>query len=169
MRQKISKCLTFAAKAAVAVALTFAGVYRVANATTIEGYTPQGEFQTVGVSSTGRLLIDLSTSAIIHVVVDTGTIVVSAAVSTQPFTAQGTLGVAAAVFYPADSMRKQGFFCNTSTSENMWVGGPGVTILTGNLVFPGACATPDVPTVYIGALSAVSTTTTGTWSYFYTR
>lgn len=140
---------------------------KIVQATTIEGYTQAGVFQTVGVSNDGRLNIDLSTDALVHVIVDAGVIISSAAKARTPFTAQGTLTTAAVEIYPADNMRKQGIICNTSGSENIWLGDPSVTVANGNLVEAGICMSPDVPAAYVGALSAISTTTTATWSYIF--
>ncbi len=101
-----------------------------AHATTIEGYTPAGEFQTVFVTADGRLEIDISSNALFHVIVDSGShLVVTASASNGVVVASVTVyaGVPT-IIYPADANRKQGFFCNDDLNGlTLRFGGPSIS------------------------------------------
>lgn len=154
------------------------------HANTIEGFTPSGKFKTVGVSEAGRFFVDTATGIAQHVIVDTGTVTatqaagqvynvatsVGVAVTVVPSTSTvvvSAAGVATAVpsiVYPADANRTQGVLCNTDPSGNILVGN-GVS--QSQVLFPGSCLSPDVPSAFTGSITGVSTSASVTWSYIY--
>jgi hypothetical protein len=157
---------------------------RLVNATTIEGYTPSGNFQTVFVSDSGRLFVSIDSTTPQHVTVDGGTLThitdpvqvtgpggvpinvtipggvtanVVASTATTSTSAQFNVGMGGSVCYPAIATRKQGVLCNSSDTANIYIGPLGVTVLSGALLGPGSCYSPDVPAAYVGSLSCIST------------
>lgn len=148
-------------------ALFLAGVSK---ATTIEGYTPSGNFQTVGVTDDGRLEIDISSNAFFHVIVDSGDhLIVTASTSTTVIAATVVVPAnVATIIYPADPLRRQGFFCNDDLNGlTMHFGTSGVSNTTQKFLPPG-CVSPDVPESFTGVIYGISTATIST-SYWYTR
>jgi len=152
-----------------------------AGAVVIEGTTPSGKFKTVGLSETGRFLVETSTGLATHVIVDSGTITanqglagvnpwpvttsigvaltVKASTSSVTFSNQFVTGTGATTCYPADALRKQGVLCNSHESVNIIIGPPGVTLLNGAILAPGSCYSPDTPAAYVGALGCISSAT----------
>jgi hypothetical protein len=146
-----------------------------AQAVVIEGVTPSGKFKSVFVTEAGRLPIEVSTGSVSHVIVDSGTITsyqggtwnvgtavgvsvtVNASTSATTVNSQVSVTAIQSTCYPADPLRKQGVFCNASDSINIYIGAVGVTPLSGAILGPGSCYSPDVPTAYIGSLTCVST------------
>lgn len=96
-----------------------------AQATTIEGYTPQGNFQTVYVSDTGRLFVDIDSSTPQHVIVDAGTMTHI----TDPVQVFGVSGGPVAVSGPSGSpIQVSGtFVASASTSSTVSSSQIGIT------------------------------------------
>lgn len=170
MKEKISKYLSLTATAAL---LIFAAIS--ARATTIEGYTSQGQFQTVLVTNPGRLQVDTSTGIPQHVISDSGS-VSSVTVLNTPLPVSGNITVTAStaatittgqitpttlgvVVFAANSSRLQSNVCNDDPSANVWIGAAGVTTTSGFKLIPGRCTGPDVPASFQGALTAITTGT----------
>jgi hypothetical protein len=142
-------------------------------ATTIEGFTPEGNFQTVGVSDAGALFVDILSTTPQHVITDigsqvyvssvggtvavTGVLGTTASTSTLSISAQVAVPGGDTIVYPADTTRKQGSLCNTSPAATLFIGPTGVTTTTGIPLPAGSCLSPDVPSSFIGALHAAST------------
>lgn len=168
----------------LAVALGFAAG-PVVEATVIEGFTPSGQFVTVGVSETGRLLIDISSIGVAAAVVFpssqpvtafqgstpwvvtstgipvtmSGSLVVSPTTSTINATTQVSVTSAGQTLCSASATRLGCMFCNQSPSINVYWGTTGVTTGSGLLLEPGSCASPDTPTITKSAVVAITTTT----------
>jgi hypothetical protein len=195
MKRTLSAALTF-----LVLALG-AGVSLIAPApaaaVTIEGQTPSGGVQQVGVSDTGALFVDILSTTPTHVTVDGGTITVKNIIdqpiqviggSGPPVTVTGTFTAAASTatvmvtgqvlvtsggcstIYPADLAKKQGCFCNDDPNGlNLWFGPASVTTPSNGKLLPaGSCACPDSPASYISDVCGASTTTVAT-SYFYVK
>lgn len=160
------------------------GLCRQTQATVIEGFTSSGQFVTVGVSDTGRLLIDISSIGVAAAVVFPSSQPVTAFQGTSPWiitstaplqmspvgsfsvmpttssisgTAQVAVTSAGQTLCAASATRMGCFFCNQSPSINVYWGTTGVTTGTGLLLEPGSCASPDSPTITKSAVVAIST------------
>lgn len=141
-------------------------------ATTIEGFTPAGQFQTVGVTADGRLQVTNS-SITAHIVVDAGqgggtAVIVQNSSVTTPTAATFSVNSTPAVCYPAVSNRSQGIICNVDPSVTIFIGGPSATTSANHMTLtPGSCLSPDVPAPFTGALTCVSTAAAlGNYLYF---
>ena len=157
-----------------------------ARAVTIEGNTPSGKFKTVFVTEQGRLPVEIDSTTIQHVIVDTGTATVFQG-GTWTVNLAGTLGggltviastcattvahsvtvssSAAVICYPADANRKQGVLCNDEDSIDVFIGPAGSEY---KLLPAGACYSPDTPSSFTGQLSCASTATAKT-DYIYEK
>ncbi len=146
--------------------LTFAAFVK---ATTIEGFTPAGQYQTVGVTPQGQLDVSVG-SGVVHVIIDSGANhFVTASSATLVFTGSGTLTAnLITLVYPADALRAQGTVCNDDTTGLVWYVGSITASSTTWKLFPPGCLSPDGPESFVGALYASSTATVQT-SYWYTR
>jgi len=165
-----------------------------AGAVMIEGVTPTGELQTVGLDSSGRFQVATASGNVQHVIVDGGTVTVKtdpldslnvnitggsvSVVSTTPINVVFSTSASScvslvtnggtlngtSVIYPADPARKQGIICNTS---NYSLGALEIRIgdSSGPILLPYGCFSPDGPGSFIGSLVGVSTTAV---SYGYT-
>ncbi len=194
----IRRLSSLAATAGIlALAVLSAFHARPAGAVIIEGYTPSGNFQTVFVSDTGRLFVEIDSSTPQHVIVDGGTITVknilsepvqvegiggapvavsgsftaTASTSTTMVTGQHNATGSASSIYPNDNARKQGCLCNGDSVNPIWTGFTvAVSSLTGFRLPAGACECPDVPSSYIGAIFGVTDgTSTVSTSFFYVK
>ncbi len=176
--EKIRKGVAIASTLAI---LALTGLALVAKATTVEGYTPAGNFQTVFVSATGRLYVEQSSGVLTHVVVDSGTIdvgntvavtgpasapvavsgnltaTVSASTGATITTGQFNLNPVAIQVFAASTVRQQSLLCNNDAVMNAFVGPSGVSVNNGLQLPPGTCFSPDVPSSFQGALFVVST------------
>jgi hypothetical protein len=148
----LKKIARLAAQTAMTV-LMLAVAYHLAPATVIEGYTPSGNFKSVGVTEDGQLQVQNSTSVAVHVTVDTGAITITLPtgpggspiplVVTTPAGQQvevkastvatvtnacGSSNASASLAYPSDINRTQGVLCNEDTFNYIWLGGSGVTV-----------------------------------------
>ncbi len=164
-----------------------------ARANTIEGYTTAGNFQTVFVTPDGRLEVSIGSTTPQHVTIDGGTVtfvatigsvmgpisvvtstggpgltVTASTTSTQVSGTVTLLANTAAIIYPADVNRRQGFFCNDDlTGLVMHFGDASVTNSTEKFL-PAGCVSPDVPGTYTGVIYGISTAAIST-SYWYTK
>lgn len=169
-----AKRLILGAWVAMCLAATARGIV-------IEGTTPNGTFAVVGLDANRAFRVAIGTGTIIHVIVDAGTstvfqggapwIVLPSTVAVN-VTAQFSVTNTPSVVYPADSQRKQGTLCNNDPGTNIFIGGPAVSTggpAGGVELVPNSCLSPDNPTIFTGALSAVSTSATaskGSYIYF---
>jgi hypothetical protein len=155
-----------------------------ARAIVIEGTTPAGKFIAVGLDANGNFKVT-SASSTSHVIVDAGTttvtgpgggpVIIVGAVgvvlssAAVPVTAQTSFsGGSAVVVYPAFAGTRQGNLCNTDPSSTVWLGGAAVTTASGIPLLAGGCMSPDVPSVYQGAIYGISTAAAHT-AYIYYR
>lgn len=112
-----------------------------AYATTIEGYTPTGRFQTVGVTDTGYLQVAMIQAIVGANVLKSG---------------QKTVTGTPVQIYPVDQARLQSVIVNTDSFFTVWLGTAGVSKTTGLQLLAGQSFSPDTPNSYTGALYAVS-------------
>jgi hypothetical protein len=156
----------------------------------IEGVDPTGRLKAVGVTSTGRFMVDTSTGMSQHVIVDSGTInvqdgqirayqnpadpayrvtstggnfSVTAATCSISVANAGVLLSGSGTIYPADTLRKQGFVCNDSITASIWL-----SAVNGPEIYAGTCMSPDNPGAFTGALTGISTATAN-YSYWYCK
>lgn len=156
-----------------------------ANATTIEGFTPSGNFQTVGVSDAGALFVNILSTTPQHVITDTGSYItgivnpvqvygvagapvavtfstnsasftVNAASATTPAVLRTNHATSQFALLSTNAARKQSIICNTDTGIILYYGPTGVTTATGAFLPPLACLSPDVPASFTGALFGIS-------------
>lgn len=167
----MKKAIRLIAQGVVTLTLLFA-VTRALNAVVIEGTTPSGKFKTVGLSETGRFLVETATGSLQHVVVDSGTITsfqggvwnvgttvgvaleVKASTISLTITGSGSVGLGGGLIYPADPIRAQGVVCNTDPNLDMRIGAMGSTLMR---LPAGSCYSPDVPSSFVGDLYGSST------------
>jgi hypothetical protein len=142
-----------------------------AQAIVIEGQTPQGTFQAVGLDTQGDFLVAVSSVIPYHVVVDSGS-TTNITVSQSSSTSSGVKNMALTPFLimPVRFNRNQVIVCNNDAGINLWVGPASVALGAGFLMTPGSCLSPDVPTSFVGALYGISSATalgTVSWISFY--
>lgn len=184
----LKKIARIAAQAALTV-LMIAAAVKVCPAVVIEGYTPSGNFKSVGVTENGELAVQNDTATAQHIIVDTGTATVAQgpagvspwlvrtvggiAVTVQASTAahvqqnQFATSTLATVIFPADANRVQGVICNTDPGATIWLGDSSVSQINGLPLLAGNCFSPDVPASFQGDLYGVSSATShGAYIYF---
>lgn len=163
------------------VALIFPA--QLTHAETIEGYTPSGQFRTVGLDSQGRFQVATDSGVAQHVIVDGGTLTVRNTPGTTmnvtgpgggPISVAGGFTVApstaatmvtgcatmtgtAVLVYPADSARKQGFVYNTDSAITVNYAFTGGVSNTDPPLAPGGSIQPDTPSSYIGEIWFIGT------------